>query len=63
MLIPETPTTLRALFVAAYSMMAATASGFETAWLPAVSVTVAPARSGVMRCAAGGIMRSSGAPR
>src|SRR4051794_19296971 len=32
-------------------------------WLPAISVTVAPARSAIARCAGGGIIRSSVATR
>src|SRR3954452_2377271 len=42
-------------------MIPATASGLDRKieWLPAVSTTVAPARSAIERCAGGGIIRSS----
>src|SRR5579863_10114492 len=47
--------------VAARSMTAATASGFETkaAWLPSASVTVAPARFAMDCWMAGGIILSA----
>lgn len=51
--------------VAAAAMSRATACGWDTqtAWLPATSITEAPARSDMNRWAAGGIMRSSVATR
>ncbi len=50
---------------AAFLMSSATSPGLDTytAWLPPVSVTVAPARSAMARCAGGGIMWSSAATR
>src|SRR3954466_13982377 len=46
-------------------MSEATAFGWDTytEWLSGTSVTVAPARSDIARCAAGGIIRSSLATR
>jgi hypothetical protein len=49
--------------LAAFAIRRATAAGCETytAWLPATSSTVAPARWDVKRCAGGGIIRSAAA--